>query len=247
MNVFKILLVFGLMVICSNKIAAEESIKPEQLFVGDSVSLQTTNGIFNYGFYVKHNDSVLLLSYQRTLLEPKEFKISKIAEITLLKREVVAEIEPEIQALDSTQNRAPIKTTTVQNEIDSIEDYERNKVTAARKFGQVAAGSAAGYGGFIVGLFAGAGVSNLVYPSRGAGNFDGIVYVIVGGVLTSVAASSYAIYKIGNTTKYKGSYQYTFAGNMIGLVTGAILFPIAPIIGATGGTIAYNLTRKKVK
>ncbi|MCG9879594.1 MAG: hypothetical protein MH472_03255 [Bacteroidia bacterium] len=246
MNVFKILLVFGLMVICSNKITAQESIKPEQLFVGDSVSLQTTNGIFNYGFYVKHNDSVLFLSYQRTLLEPKEFKISKIAEITLLKREVVAAIEPEIQALDSTQNRAPIKTTKVQDEIDSIEDYERNKVTAARKFGQVAAGSAVGYAGFVVGLFAGAGVGYLVNPTGGS-NLEIILYSIVGGALTSVAASSYTIYRIGNTIKYKGSFQYTFAGTMIGFVTGVIVYPFAPIIAATGGTIAYNLTRKKVK
>jgi hypothetical protein len=223
---------------------AQELIKPNQPYLRDSVCLQTTNDIFNNGYYLQHNDSELFLSNQTALFEPLEFKIPKVIPITLQERDLITESVTQITSSNSTQNHVFIKTTVELEESDSIEDLKKSKVTIKKKIGQVAAGSAAGYAGFIVGAIAGVGISSLFLDRY---NF-GILFIgIGGGIISSVAASSYVICKIGNTTKYKGSYRHTFAGTMIGFFVGAIYFPITPIVASTGGTISYNLSRKKVK
>lgn len=244
------IIILGAVLIVATNIYAQKLIKPIELQPKDSVQIQTTNGLFNYGFLIKYTDSIISFSYREDLSDPISFKTNKVAQITLLHRK---EIDKEITNDNPSRPRSErVDITTTQNEQTEVQAYQSEikkyetttQYSSSKKVAQIVLGSLAGYSGAALGAILGVSLGS----SLDVGFSE--TYAIWGGILGaatgSIAATSYVVYKTGETDEYTSSYKETLKGTAIGFACGIIIYPFMPVIGATGGYMMYNKSRVRI-
>ncbi|MCG9879593.1 MAG: hypothetical protein MH472_03250 [Bacteroidia bacterium] len=244
------LIILSIGFIASNNLNAQQNIRYSELLKGDSISVQTTNGLFTYGFFIQHNDSLIMMSYREDLTDPITFKLTKIADIVLLNRKLTEiakvnelTIEPRRERTDITgANNNQANNQVYKSELEKYKTPEE-KPTSNRVV-QIVLGSLAGYGGAVVGGIIGAGIGSSFDVGYSESYF--LLGSLIGVGVGSIAATSYVVYLTGNTGEYIGSYKQTLKGTAIGFACGIIMYPFMPVFGATGGYIAHNKSLVKV-
>jgi len=243
-NLFKLFLIFTLG--CSFNLQAQQNMRLADLIIGDSVRVQTTLGMFFYGFFAGNNDSIFKFSYQSSLNDIKNFKTKQVAEVLLLARVIQIEKENLVQTEPSvaTKNEEEVSPPN-QSENNTNRAYETYLPKNRNMTKQILAGAGGGYLGALGGGFAGAFIGEALDPSPFS--YEGtIIGAITGVIAGSILLNATFVYQIGNTDDVKGKFLPTLGGTALGMIVGIIIYPISPVAAAAGGVLAFNKSRRRV-
>jgi hypothetical protein len=243
-NLFKLFLLLTMG--CSFTSQAQQNMRLGDLIIGDSVRLQTTLGMFFYGYFAGSNDSLFKFSYQSSLNDIKYFKTKQVAEVLLLARAQQIEKENLVQTEPSvvTKNEEEV-SAKYQPESYTNQAYETSLPKNRNMTKQILAGAGGGYLGAVGGAFAGAFIGDALDPSPYS--YDGsIIGAITGAIAGSILLNATFVYQIGNTDEVKGKFLPTLGGTALGMIVGIVMYPISPVAAAAGGVIAFNKSRRRV-
>ncbi len=223
---------------------AQQQMRISDLIVGDSIRVQSTLGLYYYGYYAGNNDSLFKWSSLLNLENPKEIKINQVAEVILLKAFMKPTENIPYEQVTEKQSRQDITTaenySTNEMDLSYPKKLPKNKNIAV----QIVAGAGAGYLGAMAGGIAGIGIGYLFDE----GGYGGPIFgALIGGFSGSAISNALVVYHIGNTKEIKGEFGSTLAGTSLGMLCGLFLYPISPFVASTAGVIAFNKSRKWVK
>lgn len=223
---------------------AQQQMRISDLIVGDSIRVQSTLGIYYYGYYAGKNDTLFKWSYLLNLENPKEIKINQVAEVILLKAFIKPTENIQNEQVNEKQNRQDITSSenysTNEMDLSYPKKLPKNKNIAV----QIVAGAGAGYLGAVAGGITGLGIGYLFDEDGFVGPIFG---ALIGGFSGSAISNALIVYHIGNTKEIKGEFGSTLVGTSLGMLCGLFLYPISPFVASTGGVIAFNKSRKWVK
>lgn len=246
-NLFKLFLLLSMG--CSFTSQAQQNMRLSELIVGDSVRIQSTLGMFYYGYYAGQNDSLFKYSSLANLNDIKTLKLKQVAEVILLSRVVLIANEPMPEPMPEQSKRQDItENYTLKEDYTPREEYVQQYGDALpknqRMTTQILAGAGAGYLGALVGGIAGAFIGDVVVSSY---SYDGlIVGAFIGAIGVSIFSNAAVVHQMGNTETIKGQFWPTLAGTALGMVAGIFVYPVSPVVAAAGGVMAFNKSRKQV-
>ncbi|MDP3930542.1 MAG: hypothetical protein Q8R57_16105 [Bacteroidota bacterium] len=244
-NLFKLFLIITLG--CSYNLQAQQNMRLAELIVGDSVRIQSTLGLFYYGYYAGQNDSLIKYSFQASLNDIKTLKLKQVAEIILLSRVVLIASEPAPEPMPENNTEQSKRQDITENYLPKEEfaqNYEGPLPKNQRMTAQIIAGAGAGYLGALVGGIAGAVIGDAVVSSY---SYDGaLVGALIGAIGVSVFSNAAVVHQLGNTENIKGEFWPTLGGTALGMIAGIFVYPISPVAAAAGGMLAFNKSRRRV-